>query len=306
MEKTDKTVPGDRRRYRESAVHGTPKFPMRIYANDFSWYVGHVIDWHWHPEFEIAVVLSGKVRCHISDTVIEVGEGEGFFINSNTMHMETPSEGGPEPLMTTVVFMPEFIGDCGSDLIFKRYIRPMLSDSAVRGFRLSGEIPWQKEILDRVRELFAMSDDRSWGYELRCRNIISQIWLTIAVNLPIGQSEAFQPATALSESRIKVMLSFIHQNYGSDITVEDIAAAANISKSECFRCFRSTISKKPVAYLNEYRLKKASELLMSGNMPVTEICLACGFNHISYFGKMFRQQYGMTPRQFRAQLRGEE
>lgn len=301
MEKSILGAPEDRSRYRESAVHGTPKFPMRVYANDFSWYAGHVIDWHWHPEIEIAVVLSGRVRCHISDMVIEVGEGEGFFINSNTMHMETPIEGQPEPIMTTVVFMPEFIGDCGEDLIYKRYIRPMTADTAIRGFKLSGQIPWQEEILSRVRELFGLAQDRSWGYELLLRNMIGQIWYTLAVNLRIGQSEALPQSSGLAESRIKEMLSFIHENYGSDITVEDIAAAANISKSECFRCFRSTISKKPIEYLNEYRLKKASELLISGDMPVTEICLACGFNHISYFGKMFRQQYGMTPRQFRTE-----
>ena len=97
------------------------------------------------------------------------------------------------------------------------------------------------------------------------------------------------------------MLSYIYENYQNETAVEDIARAANISKSECFRCFRTMIGKKPVAFLNEYRLKKALELLSATDMQITEVCLACGFGHISYFGKLFREAYGMSPREYRNQ-----
>ena len=64
------------------------------------------------------------------------------------------------------------------------------------------------------------------------------------------------------------------------------------------------IGKKPVSFLNEYRLKKSLELLMTTDMQITEVCLACGFGHISYFGKLFREAYGMSPREYRS--RGAE
>lgn len=285
-------------RYRENAVHGTLDFPMKIYENNFSWYVNNIIEWHWHPEIEIAVVLSGRVVCHINDMVIEAEAGEGFLINSNVMHMELPAE-GEDPRMITAVFMPEFVGDCGEELIYKRYVRPIVSDQSLQGFILSEEIPWQRQILDSVRMLYSLSRSREWGYELRSRNIVGEIWYAIAVNLDIVRSEPQTAPPGSGQQRIKTMLSYIHENYSSDITVGDIAAAANISKSECFRCFRSTIRKKPVTYLNEYRLKKAAELITGTDMQITQICFSCGFNHISYFGKMFRQYYGMTPKEFR-------
>lgn len=59
------------------------------------------------------------------------------------------------------------------------------------------------------------------------------------------------------------------------------------------------IEKKPIEFLNEYRLKKALELLTASDMPVTEVSLSCGFGHISYFGKLFREVYGMSPREYR-------
>ncbi len=294
---------GDRSRYREAAIHGTPQFPMRIYENNFDWYADNIIDWHWHPEIEIAVVLSGRVMCCINDTVIEVGEGEGFFINSNTMHMERPIEDDEKPIMNTVCFMPEFIGDCGGDLIFRKYVSPVVTDMSLRGMKLSEDIPWQRDILAAVRKLYRISEHKERGYELQCRNIIGELWYKLAVNISsVSEDSAPAAESGLGEKRLKEMLSFIHENYASDLTVDDIAASANISKSECFRCFRNIIGKQPISCLNEYRLKKAAELLADTNMQITEICFACGFNHISYFGKVFRQQYGLTPKQFRNSL----
>jgi len=60
-----------------------------------------------------------------------------------------------------------------------------------------------------------------------------------------------------------------------------------------------------VEFLNEYRLKKAVELLVSTDMPITEVCFACGYEHISYFGKLFRECYGVSPREYRNSMGGD-
>lgn len=286
--------------FRETVLHGTPRFPMQIYKNDFSWYVNHMIDWHWHPELEIAVVLSGKVHCYINDMCMTVSEGEGFFINANMMHKEIPATDGEYPTMTTVCFLPDFIGDCGSDIIFRKYIMPVVSDTSLRGIKLSPDVFWQSEIIDIVKEMFSRSEDMGWGYELRYRNMLSNLWYILAENLRKDAGNvAVSRKSAVNENRLKEMLTFIHSNYQRDLSIEEISRSANISKSECFRCFASMIDKKPVTYLNEYRLKQAVNLLITTDMPVTQICFACGFNHISYFGKLFRRYYGMTPKEYR-------
>lgn len=291
----------DIQKFREAAVHGSPQFPMKIYRNDFSWYVNRTVDWHWHPEIEIAVVLSGKVTCYISDARIDVHEGEGFFINSNTMHKEVPFDESEHPIMTTVCFSPDFIDGCGSDLIFRKYIRPVISDDSLKGMKLSSDISWQRRLLDIVRDMPQLCDSGTWGYELKCRNMLSELWYELVLNLKEGAhlDAAVSRKMNVSEVRLKQMLSFIHENFQHDITIDEIAGAANISKSECFRCFRNMIDKKPIAYLNEYRLKHAVDLLLTTDMQVTEICFSSGFNHISYFGRIFRKYYGMSPKQFR-------
>ncbi len=286
--------------YRENIAHGTPQFPMQVYKNDFDWYTNHIIDWHWHPEIEFAVVLKGSVECYINDTCIQVNEGEGFFINSNTMHMERPISGDEKPLMTTVCFMPDLIGDSGADLIYQKFVRPIVTDPALKGMKLIQGVEWQKKILSIVVEIFRISEQSTWGYELKFRNLLGELWYNLSLNLgkDLRAPELNRTAT-VNENRLKEMLTFIHMNYQREISVDEIAKAANISKSECFRCFRRMIGKKPVTYLNEHRLKHAVNLLISTDKQITEICFACGFNHISYFGKIFKQYYAMTPKQFR-------
>ena len=292
--------------FRESCSHGTSEFPMKIYTNNFDWYTNRIIEWHWHPELEFAVVHSGKVICFVNDSCFEVSEGEGFFINSNMMHMECPADEGESPIMTTVCFLPSFIGDCGSDMIFRKYVRPIIKDTSLKAVKLTSESEWQRKVLGIIREMNTFSDTLSFGFELKCRNTIAELWYLMAVNLlNANQGTAKTPPkyTGIAEIRLKKMLSFIHENYSRELDVELISGAANISKSECFRCFRIIIGKKPISYLNEYRLKKSAELLVDSDLSVTEICISCGFNHISYFGKMFQRYYGMSPKQFRRRNR---
>lgn len=84
--------------------------------------------------------------------------------------------------------------------------------------------------------------------------------------------------------------------------MEDLIGAANISRSEAFRCFKQYAGVSPVAYLNDYRLAKAAGLLAGTEQNVTEICFACGFADTSYFVKRFREKYGVPPLKYRKSL----
>ena len=56
----------------------------------------------------------------------------------------------------------------------------------------------------------------------------------------------------------------------------------------------------PMEYLTTLRLAKARELLMSTQKSILEIAVETGFGNSSYFGKLFKQQHHMTPKQYRS------
>lgn len=98
---------------------------------------------------------------------------------------------------------------------------------------------------------------------------------------------------------MKQMLSFIQQSFGETITVRQIAQSASISESECMRCFRQTIGTTPGAYLKNYRLQYAAELLKNTDISVASAASRCGFQEMSYFSRAFRNVYGCTPSGYR-------
>ena len=83
------------------------------------------------------------------------------------------------------------------------------------------------------------------------------------------------------------MVSYIFQNYSGRITLDDIAAAGNVSRSKCCRIFRDRLQQTPIDFLNQYRLQVSRRLLLEDGLSVTEAATACGFGHLSYFSKLF-------------------
>ena len=107
------------------------------------------------------------------------------------------------------------------------------------------------------------------------------------------------PIISADESRIKMMLQFIHENYSKSISLEEIAATANLSKSECCRCFKRTLKISPFEYLIQNRVLTAAKLLSTTDRPISDISDAVGFNGLSYFYKTFKSMMNMTPAEFR-------
>jgi len=90
---------------------------------------------------------------------------------------------------------------------------------------------------------------------------------------------------------------FIDNNYANEITLDDIAGAAFISKFHFVRLFKKYYGKTPYQYLTEVRIIKAKELLKGGH-SVSETCYQLGFNSLSSFSILFKKMGGSTPSDF--------
>lgn len=94
-------------------------------------------------------------------------------------------------------------------------------------------------------------------------------------------------------------ISYIHNFYPEDISLDDMAKRCGVSKSHFIRTFMRYIGSTPHEYLVQYRLKQAKRLLLSTDLTAEQIAEQCGFNSASHFTRAFRGNTGITPRQFR-------
>ena len=101
-----------------------------------------------------------------------------------------------------------------------------------------------------------------------------------------------------TQVRIQKMLSYIYEHYKETITLEDIAKAADISRSEAGRCFKRYMNCSPMDALIQYRLQVSHRLLSDTTLSLEEISDLCGFHSANYFSRRFRKEYGYAPSQY--------
>ena len=285
----------------QNGIPPAPDVPFRSYSCRFSLAAGGLVNWHWHDEIELCRVKKGRVHCHTSGSRVLLEPNQYLFVNSGVLHMYEPEKGSEDAETETILFHPALIVDPASPL-FARYVSPLADCRAIPFFPLGGDGAWLASARSLFDEIYHL-DRQRFGWELICRDLVCRLWLLMAESLsPGAQTTASAESALVNDQRAKKMLSFIHQRYHEDLTIDTIAAAASVSRSECFRCFRRSINKKPIEYLTEYRIEQAIGLLRGSDLTITDICYRCGFSSPSYFGKVFRSVTGMPPRSYRHEM----
>ena len=281
----------------ETTKHGSYDFPIAIYTDKFNLFEEGYIRWHWHKELQFSYCLYDKVIFFIENQKIILEAGEGIMVNSNVLHQIKPYKNN-NCMMFSIVFDSALIGGNKHSLIAKKYLNPILESSNLKFICLKPDVQWQKNILVNIKKVFSLWNKESYGYELGIRNYLCSIWLNIIREV---KEEIKNSVLVVShdEERVKLALQFIHEHYAENISLNNIAMIANISKSECCRSFNRILKVTPFGYLMEYRTLKASELLLKSEKSISIIALEVGFNGISYFGKVFKKYMNCTPSEYR-------
>ena len=112
-----------------------------------------------------------------------------------------------------------------------------------------------------------------------------------------------KPATVAKSNdnieKLKSVLRHVEKHFADTITIDEMAALCCFSSSHFMRFFKQTMGMPFTAYLNDYRLTLAAKELIETHKAVLDIAAECGFENLSYFNRMFKKKYGMTPREYR-------
>ena len=116
---------------------------------------------------------------------------------------------------------------------------------------------------------------------------------------PLVKSSSIQHSH-LEDSLLQKVEQFMEERLDDQtIRVEDLANAANMSKSSLQRKMQALFGMSVGEYVMLYRLKVAARIMDSEEVPVSDVGFRVGFTSHSYFSKCFKKQFGMTPREFK-------
>ncbi len=111
--------------------------------------------------------------------------------------------------------------------------------------------------------------------------------------------------SAISLARLQLIMQYIHTNYQKNISLDEMADYAGVSKSTVLNLFRQYLHTSPVSYMINYRLKEAAWLLLKTEKKVSVISKETGFKGVDYFCRTFKEYYHMTPTQYRDKAKSE-
>ena len=100
--------------------------------------------------------------------------------------------------------------------------------------------------------------------------------------------------------------NYIEESLYGDISVRQIAYVFNYNEKYIGKSFKKHTGKTIKEYLNDKRLEKSEELLKNTNLPITEISARTGFNNITYYNRLFKKHYGMSPTEYRNLLEANQ
>lgn len=247
---------------------------------------------HWHEDLQFIYVIDGLIYIKTLEEEVSLTTGEGIFINKNVIHIVRQSDSCH---YNSFIFPDYFLSFYEGSPMFNQ-TSAVVNDKTVRLIVFYKE-EWCHNILTLLSELVSLKKKPDVFYEYEVTVKLSEIWLALLKHLS-NQTPGSKPDDKTS-IRTAIMLRFIETHYSKKITLEELATSANISKSECLRCFQATLHTTPFTYLLDFRISKAIELLKNTPNTISEVAEKTGFHSQSYFGKCFKERMNCSAIEYR-------
>ena len=262
-------------------------------------YPYHTVRWHFHPEFEVHLVVATSGRYFIGDFIGEFEPGNLVLTGPNLPHnwVSDLPDGTSVALRGRVIqFSESFIADVIEVFPEISVILPVLELSR-RGVLFSAATVVQ------VGPLF---QDLMQAHGLRRIELFLGILGAMSRDTAVRSlaSANYMPdPSGFMATGVNEALAYINGHLTEPFTESDLAAIAKRSPSAFSRTFRRHTGMALVQYVNRLRINLACQFLMNNaDQPITEICFAVGFNNLSNFNRQFLAQKGVPPSRFRALL----
>lgn len=272
--------------------------PLRIQAAKLSDYPEKQALCHWHDDIEFLYILNGKMNYYVNGKRILLDENDCIMINARQMHYGYSFQ-NQDCNFVCFLFHPQLL--TGNSKLFQTYIAPILKNQSLEYVHYRSKENSTLEMDQFLRKLIVLKDQQSPAYQIE---VIG--WLHIFLSKLSQHSELIPPMTPEDSNDLSIqknMVSYIYQNYTDKLSLSDIAASGNVCRSKCCLIFKHYLQQSPIEFLNSYRLKISARLLVNTSRPITQIAFSCGFNHLSYYSKLFLRTYGCTPSEYRSQHR---
>lgn len=151
----------------------------------------------------------------------------------------------------------------------------------------------ESDIINTAKNILHYWTLRGPAFQSKC---ISEIYIMIT---QISTLDSYENSLAGKYGMIHRSVKYIEANYNKqDLYTPELAKMSGMGETYYRNIFISVFSVPPAKYIQQYRVDKAKQFLVRGNMSVEEIAVSVGFANSSYFCKVFKLLTDLTPSEF--------
>lgn len=262
----------------------------------------------------VIYIQSGRCLISYENTEYELNSGDIFFIPANHSYKRYPVDN----LLCTMTYIHFSIPNEVEQLELHE-VAKKISDSKeeIDNRILDGaHVLWNqssiylknkfsltnhKECFRQLNDIRLISIKRQLMCGLQSSIILCGILSTLSQNtIEEISTEGYISTTPKVPDNLKKAIRYIRDHYTEQILLDDLTAHCNISKRQLIRYFNAAFNKTPIAYITEYKISRAKELLFKQpQLTIGEISDELGFDNQHYFTRVFIKITGETPSHYR-------
>lgn len=252
-------------------------------------------NWHYHPEYEIALTLNSQGQRYVGDSIEAYGEFDLTILGPHLPHTWCSThtiEGQPQqvyiaqipaPWLDNLINgMPDLVSMKELLLLSRRGIKFSIgvAKEVTSLFKMMKNANQAERFIALMQILQLMASDKN-----------SRVLSSLNYNIAITSDS--------STDKLDKIMRHLHQYYTNNLMAEDLANLVHMSTNHFHRFIKQRTEQTFTELVNQLRISKACALLINTTMPITTISDTCGFNNTSNFNRRFLQFKDMPPSQFR-------
>ena len=253
---------------------------------------------HFHPEYELNLIVGANgAKRIIGDHVDYIGDFELVLVGPNLFHgWEQGNCKEKEIHEFTVQFHHDLFERSLLDRNIMKQVKALLHKS------LKGILFKEDEVKQLVPKILKLSKNKGFDSYIDLLSLLNDLSNTESQQLL--STIYVEDDDFYNSDKIKKVHEFIQLNFRRKIKLNEIAESLNMTAITFSRLIKQRTGKTFVEFLNDYRIGRASRMLIDTNDSIAEIAFKSGFNNLANFNRIFRRTKNCSPSQFKDRFTG--
>ena len=266
-------------------------YHIKVYEKD-----GFYLPWHMHDSYELTFIQRGSGQRIVGSHIAPFGPGDMVLLGPGLPHAWKSSQ-REQPAGVRAITIKLSPHHPLLDLLAVPEMAALLRtlETSRQGLMVEGAL--RDAIAVRMEDLTGQLGHRQLAGIIDILASISESDDTRV--LQPDDVACYSPRESGSSRKV---IDHIFDHFGEPLNSTSLAHVAGVHPSSLARLFKRSTGVTTTEFINQVRINRACQLLHGTELPVIQISLQCGYENLSWFNRIFKQQLGCTPRTYRKQL----